>query len=141
MKPALTTAVLLLTACVTKPQRMVVPAELLEDRVVRDVVREALQADAKGDPADSLYLVGATVVANGRVRVSLPRFAGIELGGNLQITGLQAEITSTLAWAIMDYQWVSADGSRGAFGRATVVLEPFGGAWRIKHVHSSTARP
>ncbi|HEY2824451.1 MAG TPA: nuclear transport factor 2 family protein, partial [Gemmatimonadales bacterium] len=91
--------------------------------------------------ADTLYMVGATAVADGRVRVNHPFFAGLARGGSVNITGFQAEISSGLAWAMVDYRWLARDGRSGSFARATLVLEPVGDAWRIKHVHSSTAQP
>ncbi|HWP37556.1 MAG TPA: nuclear transport factor 2 family protein [Gemmatimonadales bacterium] len=112
----------------------------LETGAVRDVIAAALAADAAMQDADSLYLVGASVIADGQTRIGPPRFAGIRSRGRANISASAIEITGVLAWASVEYRWGGEAGGAGV-GRATLVLERLGGAWRIKHVHSSTARP
>lgn len=115
----------------------VVQAPLLENENVRGVMSAALLADARGQDVDTLYLVGASVVANGLPVRLPPRFAGVRRGGTASVTGATLEITPYLAWAIMEYRWTPAAGGTSAYGRATFVLERAGGSWRIKHLHSS----
>ncbi len=118
----------------------IVQAPLLENERVRAVMSGALLADAAGQEADSLYLVGATVVADG-VPVRLPpRFAGVRRGGTAAVTGATLEITPYLAWGVLEYRWTPGAGGQPAYGRATFVLERAGGSWRIKHLHTSALR-
>ncbi len=118
-----------------------VPAPVLEEEPVRAVLRAAFQADAGSGYADTLYAIGASVVADGMPRNAPPRFAGIGTGGSLLVSNIAFEITPFLAWATAEYRWLGPDGSLGALGRATFVLERLGGQWRIKHAHSSAIRP
>ena len=127
-------------ACMSQQPQYGVSPTVLSQRVLRGVVTAALQADTGGVGGDTLFMVGATVVADGRVRVNHPYFAGVSRDGSVTLTGYQAEIASGLAWAIVDYRWVAKDGRRGTFARATLVLEPHGDGWQIKHVHSSTSQ-
>jgi hypothetical protein len=113
----------------------------VEQQAVRDVVTGALTADAAQINADSLYIIGAMVIADGRNRLGAPRFAGVRAGGRMTVTGSALELTPYLAWASVDYRWVGPDGRATAVGRATFVLERLGGAWRIKHAHSSAVGP
>jgi hypothetical protein len=117
-----------------------VQAPLLENENVRRVVTAALLADAAGRDVDTLYMVGATVVADGLPVRMPPRFAGVRRGGTASATGATLEITPYLAWGVMEYQWAPAAGGAPAYGRATFVLERAGGSWRIKHLHTSALR-
>ena len=141
MRAAIAAVTVLLAACAGQNQPAILTTTAMSDQAVRSIVRAALEADASGAPADTLYMLGATIVADGRVRVVNPRFAGIQRGGQISITGLQAEIASGLAWAITDYRWIANDRHTGAIGRATLILETLGSGWKIKHVHSSSIQP
>jgi hypothetical protein len=114
---------------------------VLEDEQVRAVIHEALQADAAARYADTLYAIGASVVADGLRRNAPFRFAGIGADGSLLVSNMTLEITPILAWATADYRWLTPEGELGASGRATFVLERLAGRWRIKHAHSSAVRP
>ena len=112
----------------------------LDDQSVRAVIRGALAADARGESADSLYVIGASVIANGRPRLAPPRYAGTGSGGQIAVNSILSEITPGLAWVAVRYEWVGPNGvAEPAY--ATFVLEPLAGNWRIKHVHSSTMLP
>ncbi|HXF96477.1 MAG TPA: hypothetical protein VNI61_10305, partial [Gemmatimonadales bacterium] len=51
---------------------------------IEDIVRRAVALDAARDPgADSLFAPDALVVANARVRLGAPRFAGVGSGGRV----------------------------------------------------------
>lgn len=117
-----------------------IQAPLLENENVRGVMSAALLADAAGREVDTLYLVGATVVADGLPVQMPPRFAGVRRGGTASITGATLEITPYLAWGVMEYRWAPAAGGPSAYGRATFVMEHAGGSWRIKHLHTSALR-
>lgn len=118
----------------------VVQAPLLENENVRGVMSAALLADAQGRDVDTLYLVGASVVADGLPVRMPPRFAGVRKGGTASVTGATLEITPYLAWGVMEYRWTPAAGGASGYGRATFVMERAGGSWRIKHLHSSALR-
>jgi hypothetical protein len=132
---------LALAGCARAAQPVpVVQAPLLENENVRKVMTAALLADAAGREVDTLYMIGATVVADGLPIRLPPRFAGVRRGGTASVTGATLEITPYLAWGEMEYQWVPAAGAAPAYGRATFVMERAGGNWRIKHLHTSTLR-
>jgi SnoaL-like domain len=111
------------------------------ESAVNDVVVRALEADARQtDPGDSLYAPFATIVSEGRTRLTYPRFAGVDGPGHAAITASQLEVHPTLAWADVDYRWVAVDGATIHPARATFVLAPrgSGGGWWIVHAHSSS---
>ena len=127
-------------ACARNPQPVMVASGVLESQQVRAVMDAALRAAATGRPADTLYMVGATIVADGVSGSAPVRFAGVRPGGTTTTAGATIEITPYFAWGTMEYQWVPAAGGQPAYGRATFVLEQVGGSWRIKHVHTSSLR-
>jgi hypothetical protein len=111
---------------------------------VNDLVGRALEADARQtDPGDSLYAPYATIVAEGRTRLTYPRYAGVDGPGEVAITASQLEVHPTLAWADVDYRWVAKDGATIHPARATIILAPRGssGGWWIVHAHSSSPAP
>src|SRR6185437_14325644 len=68
-------------ACVTRTRRVApsgaTATALGTPDIVQEMARQALILDAKGDrAADTLYAPEALVVANARVRLATPRFAG-----------------------------------------------------------------
>jgi hypothetical protein len=105
-------------------------------------VRQALAADAAADRgADSLYTPDATVVANARIRVAAPRFAGIGPGGHVAVDAASVTLQGRFAWAMLDYRWVGATASQAEVGRATFICEEKTAGWRIIHAHSSQLLP
>ena len=129
---------LALGACARNPQPVMVASAVLEHQQVRAVMDAALRAAATGQPSDTLYMVGATIVADG-VAGSVPvRFAGVRPGGTATASGATVEVTPYFAWGVMEYRWLPTTGGQPAYGRATFVLEQVGGSWRIKHVHTSS---
>ena len=134
-------AVLCLVAgCAQPAQQRIATGPVLSDTEVRALIRRALESDATGQPADSLYATGASVVSNGRPRLSLPRFAGVARGGVLAIQKLSVEMSPTLAWGSVRYGWASPDGTVEV-AEATFVLQRSDRGWRIAHVHSSVPLP
>jgi hypothetical protein len=105
------------------------------------VVRLAIQLDASGEVADSLYTPFATIVADGTNRTSAPRFAGVHEGGRIMISDLAGEVLPPTAWALATYRWTSDNGRIVEIGRSTFLLERVAGVWRIKHAHSSVVPP
>ena len=128
-----------LGACAQNPEPVVV-ASILENDQVRAVMAAALRAAAAGQPADSLYLVGATFVTDGIPGSAAARFAGVGAGGVATASGATIEITPYFAWGVLEYRWMATTGGQPVYGRATFVLERVGGSWRIKHVHTSSLR-
>ena len=108
------------------------------DQELPELVHAALQADAFLEIPDSLYTEGATVVTNGVERFAPPRFAGVGLGGSVAVTATRFEVRSGVAWAYVEYRWMSEGGTAVREGRATIVLVATNGAWRIRHAHSSS---
>ncbi len=76
-------------ACVTRTRRVApsgATAALGTPDMVQEMARQALLLDAKGDrAADTLYAPEALVVANARVRLATPRFAGVGYGGRVTV--------------------------------------------------------
>ena len=101
----------------------------------------ALEADARMEEADSLFVPDAEIIAAGRRRSGAPRFAGIEAGGQVALGSIRVDQAGNFAWASFDYRWLAADQDRFHEGRATVVFSRVatatGRGWRIAHIHSS----
>jgi hypothetical protein len=112
-----------------------------DDRAL-EVVTAALESDARLDPADSLYDREALVVANGEMRYAPPRYAAVRDSGAMAIASSRVEVRSGVAWAQVEYRWISTAKGLARDGRATFVLTPDDkGAWRIRHAHSSSSEP
>lgn len=110
------------------------------EAMVSEVITQALEAEAAGRPADSLYHSASVIVVNGRTRASSPLFAGIGTGGQVAISSSRLEIRAGIAWGLVDYRWEGAD-NVAREGRATLVLtQSTRGRWQIQHVHSSSPR-
>jgi hypothetical protein len=109
---------------------------------ISELVERALQADSRGETADSLYAPHAVVIADGRARRGSPRFAGVEPGGQVAVANSQLEIRGTAAWGDVEYRWQSNSENLAREGRASFVVTPAQGraGWWIVQVHSSTAR-
>jgi hypothetical protein len=132
-------------ACATRgPVREMAAAGTPQD--IQDLVRRALTLDAAADrAADSLYTPDALVVANARVRLAAPRFAGVSYGGRIAVAAATVTVEGRFAWVLVDYRWVSTQGeTRAEAGRATFVCEQRlgeGSSWKIVHAHSSQLLP
>lgn len=134
-------SVLAFVACAGGARSRVATGPVVSDQEVRAVVRRAMELDAAGQPADSLYQTGSTIVANGRPRLSSPRYAGIGRGGVLSIQNISMELSLPLAWGVVRYAWAARDGTSLEAGQATFVLERGPTGWQIVHVHSSLPVP
>jgi hypothetical protein len=109
---------------------------------VTSLVERALEADAKAESADSLYAPHAVIIADGAVRRTTPRFAGVGREGEVAITNTQMEIRGAVAWGDVEYRWVSDRSNRAEVARASFVAAPAQGrrGWWIVQAHSSTAK-
>lgn len=124
----------------TGPALTAVP--LITDDSLADLLTRVLEADAALDPANALYEEDAEVVANGERRFVPPRYAGIEPGGAVAVASSRVEFRGAIAWATVEYRWLSTSLARAAEGRGTFVLvADTSGAWRIRHAHSSSPAP
>jgi hypothetical protein len=104
------------------------------------VLAAALDADRRFLTLDSLWDPDASVVADGSPRYAPPRFAGIDAGGEVAITGSRLEVRQSLVWVAFDYRWISIRDGVAREAKATALLTPrgAGGGWRIIHLHTST---
>jgi hypothetical protein len=110
---------------------------------ISQMLEAALEADARGDAADSLYAPYAVVIADGRVRRTRPRFAGVGgEEGEVAITNTRVQARTGAAWGDVEYRWVAARSNSIRVGRASYVLTPAGErqSWWIVQLHSSTVR-
>src|SRR2546430_7052943 len=110
---ALLLAAALGAACVTRTRRLApsgaTAAAVGTPDMVQEMARQALLLDAKGDrAADTLYAPEALAVANARVRLGTPRFAGIGYGG--PGTGAAAGATpgGRFPCVLAGYRWTNA---------------------------------
>lgn len=115
------------------------PAPVVVQTALVRLITSAFEADARLDSADSLYAPAATIVSSGRPVLSIPRFAGIEAGGQIEVSVNELQVRPGLAWALVDYSWSRIGIPQTREGRATVVLAPAPtrSGWWIIHVHSS----
>jgi hypothetical protein len=114
--------------------------EALEaDSVASVIIQRLLTSDALLEEPDSLFADGAIVIADGEVRLSVPRLAGVGIGGRVQLVTSQVSTRGAFVWGVLEYRWLpvfESDAVRG--GVATVVIARLrDGAWRIVHLHSS----
>jgi hypothetical protein len=108
---------------------------------ITSVLLAALEADRRFLTVDSLWDPEASVVADGSPRYAPPRFAGIEAGGEVAITGSRLEVRQSLVWVTFDYRWISIRDGVAREAKATALLTPRDpGGWRIVHLHTSTTR-
>ena len=147
MRPAVVPMLLagLIAACSPKAPAAGVSPQLADpdaEQEVSTILEAAVTGDPKGSGADSLYSAASTVVANGSLRLSTPRLAGVQPGGSAAITTSEVSVRGGVAWAMVEYRWFSTEQNQVRLGRATVVLMPRSGGrgWWIVHAHSSTSR-
>lgn len=147
MRRSLTGLVAVLVACSpSTPAGTPSPAARLADPDAEAYVSAVLEAVVVGDtrPAavDTLFVSGATIIANGNNRISAPRLAGVMYGGQAAITTSQVNVRQDMAYASIDYRWFSDDRSEVRLGKATLVLAPArgGSTWKVVQMHSSSSR-
>lgn len=139
--------VVLLVGCAGAPQPeptvlapIAASLEALEaDSVAELVVARLLASETNLEEPDSLFADGAMVIADGESRASLPRLAGVGVGGRVQLVTSQVSTRGAFVWGVLEYRWIpsfESDAVRG--GVATLVIARLrDGAWRIVHLHSS----
>lgn len=135
---------IVLAACAPKaPPPAVGP--LLADPDAEQRVSQVIEAIVTGDPhgpiIDTLFTPGATVIANGSVKLGSPRLAGVMPGGQSAVTSSQVNVRQDVAWATIDYRWFSEDKTQIRLGKATMILTPTrSGTWKVVQMHSSASR-
>ena len=109
---------------------------------VGQAMEDALEADGRSEPADSLYAPYASIIADGRLRRGPPRYAGVSGGGEIAITNTQLQMRGSVAWGTAEYRWESTRSNAASSGKASFVLVPAQGreGWWIVQAHSSTLR-
>jgi hypothetical protein len=145
---ALTAVVLLACGGPSNPGRVTLPSpEPAGDRLAvadeaSNLVDAALQADARLEPADSLYSQSVVSIADGHYRDAPPRFAALEAGGTLAVGNMQVVVKDSVVWAVVEYRWFSArdDVARQALATVILVRPTATTGWKIVQTHSSTAR-
>jgi SnoaL-like domain len=144
-RPALLVAAVLLAGCVTRTRRLAPTGGLTAlgtPELVEAIARQALILDASAArAADTLYAPEALVIANARVRLAAPRFAGVGYGGRVTVATASATLEGRFAWIVVDYRWVNSQANQAEAGRATFVCEQRPSGWKIEHVHSSQLLP
>lgn len=142
---AVALAAVCVAGCVTRTHRFASPATataLGTPTLIQDLTRQALLLDAAGDrAADTLYAASALVVANARVRLAAPRFAGVGSGGRITVAAAAVTLEGRFAWSVVDYRWVDAPHNLAEAGRVTFVCEQQPRGWKIVHAHSSQLQP
>ncbi len=118
------------------------PAEPSVADLLTELATAALAADARLDPADSLFDPDAEVIADGHRRTVPPRFAGVETGGQIVIGSSRVDVSGNFAWALLEYRWLAPGQNLIREGKATLVFArgADGRSWRITHAHSSLVR-
>lgn len=121
-----------------RPAAAPAPAGRADD-AISELLAAALESDARLEPADSLYEPDAVIIAGGRRQYAPPRFAALAPGGAVAIVSSRVEVRGTVAWAQVEYRWLSTAAGLAREGWATfVVVQDERGAWRIRHAHSSS---
>ncbi|HYT04885.1 MAG TPA: nuclear transport factor 2 family protein [Gemmatimonadales bacterium] len=142
---ALVLTAAVLAGCVARSQRLAPSAAVVAlgtPELIQEIVRQALALDAAADrAADTLYASEALVVANARVRVAAPRFAGVGYGGRVTVASASVTLEGRFAWTVVDYRWINSQQNQAEAGRATFVCEQKPKGWKIVHVHSSQLLP
>src|SRR3989442_9642394 len=110
---ALLLAATLGAACVTRTRRLApsgATAAVGTPDMVQEMARRALLLDAQGDrAADTLYAPEALVVANARVRLGTPRFAGVGYGGRITVAGAAVALGGPFSRVVGGYRGVRAE--------------------------------
>lgn len=150
-RPALAALVAAALGCAAAPPpqpAMVTPVttslEALEaDSVADAFIARLVASESALEEPDSLFANEALVVADGELRRSVPRLAGVGLGGALHLVTTRVSASGAYVWGVIEYRWLpmfESDAVR--VGVATVVIARLrDGSWRIVHLHSSSPTP
>lgn len=144
-----TAAAVLLTGCaagasrsqeIPAPTVAVTMEALVADAIAEQFINRLLESESRLLDPDSLFVPGATVMADGEIRVSLPRLAGVGLGGVVQLVTSEVSTRGAFVWGVIEYRWLpmfETDAIRS--GVATMIIAQLkDGQWGIVHLHSSS---
>ena len=130
---------LLGAACAGQPAvRRPLPDPAEADRLAV-LATAALESDGGTAQGDSLFAPEAEIIADGHRRTGSPRFAGVGERGRVVVGSTRVDLVGEFAWAVLRYQWLSADENIINEGQATLVLmrQPATRLWLVVHAHSS----
>ncbi len=127
----------------TAPQVTTTMAALEADSVANTFISRLVQSENDLTEPDSLFADDALVIADGEPRGSVPRLAGVGLGGILQLVTTRVASRGAFVWGVMEYRWLPSFASDVLrVGVATLIIAKLpDGTWRIVHLHSSSPRP
>jgi hypothetical protein len=110
------------------------------DSIAEGFIRQLLASESTLEEPDSLFAPGALVLADGELRGSLPRLAGVGIGGRVQLVTSQVSTSGAFVWGVLEYRWLplfESDAVR--VGVVTLVIaKRRDDSWRIVHLHSSS---
>lgn len=110
------------------------------DSIASEFITRLLTSETILEEPDSLFVDGALVIADGEPRSTLPRLAGVGVGGRVQLVTSQVSTSGAFVWGVLEYRWLplfESDAVR--VGVATVVMAKLRDeSWRIIHLHSSS---
>lgn len=125
------------------PQVTATMDALQADSVADSFISRLLESESDLAEPDSLFGSDATVFADGEPRGSVPRLAGVGLGGTVQLVTSRVATRGAFVWGVIEYRWLPMfDTDAMRVGVATLVIARLpDGSWRIVHLHSSSPRP
>jgi hypothetical protein len=110
------------------------------DSIAEGFIRQLLLSESTLEEPDSLFALGGVVIADGVQRGSLPRLAGVGIGGRVQLVTSQVSTSGAFVWGVIEYRWIplfESDAVR--VGVVTLVIaKRRDDTWRIVHLHSSS---
>lgn len=138
----------LVAGCVSRqvPVTMATPTlatsvdAMAADSIAEGFIARLLTSESTLEEPDSLLADGVLVITDGEPRATLPRLAGVGVGGRVQLVTTQVSASGAFVWGMLEYRWLplfESDAVR--VGVATVVIAKLrDGSWRIIHLHSSS---
>jgi hypothetical protein len=142
LRTELIPALLLGTACAGQPAAQSPrPDPAVADQLAV-LATAVVESDGGTAQSDTLFAADAEVIADGHRRSGSPRFAGVGERGRVVVGSTRVDLVGEFAWAVLRYQWLSADENIINEGQATLVLlrQPGTRSWRVVHAHSSQSR-
>jgi hypothetical protein len=134
--------------CVSRPDPTVLPVPTLAtsidalqaDSIAEGMITRLLTSETSLEEPDSLFAEGILVLTDGEPRASLPRLAGVGVGGRVQLVTSQVSTSGAFVWGVLEYRWLPLfDSDAVRAGVATVVIaRRSDNSWRIVHLHSSS---
>lgn len=113
---------------------------MVADSIADQFVARLLTSESTLEEPDSLFAEYAIVITDGEGRTTLPRLAGVGVGGRVQLVTSQVSTRGAFVWGVLEYRWLplfESDAVR--VGVATLVIAKLRDeSWRIIHLHSSS---